>query len=94
LIESEKALEKKLREAIKGAGGWSIKLLSVHITGLPDRLCLLPGGRAVFAEVKTTKKKPTKIQLAVHSKLESLGFPVFVVDSSEGVQKIIGKVNN
>lgn len=89
MIESEKLLEKKLREAVQGLGGWSIKLLSSHITGLPDRICLLPGGRLFFAEIKTTGKKPTKIQLSVHDRLRKLGFLVFVIDKTEQINKLI-----
>lgn len=81
-IESEKQLERDLKELIESGGGMCIKLLSQHITGLPDRLCLLPGGRAFFVEVKTTGKKPRKIQEFIHEKLRSLGFSVYVLDST------------
>ena len=86
-IESEKLIERRLAEEVKNQGGWAIKLLATHITGLPDRLCLLPRGRLFFAEIKTTKKKPTKIQLAVHAKLRKLGFRVEVIDSLGAVRK-------
>ena len=69
-------------------GGWCIKLLSTHITGLPDRLCLLPNGKVLFVEIKTTKKKPTKIQLKVHQKLMDLGFRVEIVDNSAQILKL------
>jgi len=89
IIESEKYLDKKLSELIKKIGGWSIKLVAAHVTGLPDRLCLLPGGRLFFAEIKTTKKKPTLIQLSIHKKLRKLGFQVYVVDTSEVIKNIL-----
>lgn len=89
MIESEKALDKKLSAEVKRIGGWSIKLLTVHITGLPDRLCLLPEGRLFFAEIKTTKKNPKKIQLSMHKKLVKMGFKVFVIDNSEIIKSII-----
>ena len=88
LIESEKVLERKLNLAVKRANGWSIKLLSSFITGLPDRLCLLPNGKVFFAEIKTTKKKPTRIQLLVHKKIEALGFKVIIIDKSEIIKEI------
>jgi len=88
-IESEKLIDKKLSKEVGKLGGWSIKLLASHITGLPDRVCLLPGGIMFFAEIKTTGKKPTLIQLSVHKKLRSLGFDVYVFDSSEKVKAII-----
>jgi hypothetical protein len=88
MIESEKVLERKLRYAVAELGGWSLKLLSSHVTGLPDRLCLLPGGRLFFAEIKTTKQKPTRIQRYVHERLKGLGFRVEVIDNSKQLQEI------
>lgn len=88
-IEGEKLLEAKLSNKVKALGGWTLKLLSTHITGLPDRLCLFPGGRVLFAEVKTTKKKPRKIQRYIHDKLRGLGFRVEVIDTSEQIENII-----
>ena len=89
-IESEKALERSLRNSVEvKLKGWCLKLLSSHITGLPDRLCLFPGGRILFVELKTTGKKPRKIQLFIHNKLRSLGFRVEVVDTSEQIKRLI-----
>lgn len=85
---SEKIIEKKLTEKVNDLGGWSLKLLSTYVTGLPDRLCLLPGGRVFFVEVKTTGKKPTKIQERIHDRLRGLGFEVTVIDSLEQIQKL------
>lgn len=88
MIESEKALERKLHKEVVNAGGFTIKLLSTFITGLPDRLVLYKG-QAFFVEVKTTGKKPTTIQLAIHKKLESFGFPVHVIDSTDKINNFI-----
>lgn len=88
LVESEKTLEKKLGLHAKKLGGLSLKLLCNHFTGLPDRLVLLPNGRIMFVEVKTTGKKPTKRQLHVHAKLQGLGFTVLVLERSEQLKEI------
>ena len=88
-IESEKVLEKYLVSEVKSLGGWAVKLLSGLVTGLPDRLCLLPGGVVAFVEVKTTGKKATPRQLIVHKKLRQLGFRVEVLDSKEGINNFI-----
>jgi len=87
--DSEKKVEKKLNEEIKKLGGMSIKLLSTHLTGLPDRLCLLPLGRVLFVELKTTGKKPRRIQNIVMQKIRKLGFRVETVDSLQGVNNLI-----
>ena len=88
MTESEKLLDRKLAQHVKKMGGWSVKLETTHINGLPDRLCLLPGGRAIFVEVKTTDKKPRKIQSIIHNKLRRIGFQVFVLDDTTGLQNI------
>ena len=79
--DSEKLIEAKLGKAIKDMGGWSIKLLSTFVKGLPDRMCLLPTSIIFFVEVKSTGKKPTQAQLIIHKKLKALGFNVYVIDS-------------
>ncbi len=89
-IESEKHLERLLKNTVEGTmNGLCLKLLSQHMTGLPDRLCLLPGGKAFFVEVKTTGKKPRKIQSYIHEKLRKLGFKVYVLDSSQVLHTIL-----
>lgn len=81
---SEKDLERTFAGKLNGTKKvWAIKLLSTFIKGLPDRMVLCRGGYVGFAEIKTTGKKPTRIQLLVHGKLEALGFKVFVIDDSE-----------
>jgi len=89
-IESEKRLEQSLKRIVEnGMKGFCIKLLSQHLTGLPDRLCLIPEGKAFFVEVKTTGKKPRKIQSYIHQKLRSLGFRVYILDSSQVLHTIL-----
>lgn len=83
-IISEKDLERTFSDKLNRTKKvWVIKLLSAFIKGLPDRMILCKGGYVGFAEIKTTGKKPTKIQLLIHSKLEALGFKVFVIDDLE-----------
>lgn len=89
-IESEKQLERSLKSTVElTMRGLCLKLLSQHMIGLPDRLCLLPGGKAFFVEVKTTGKKPRKIQEFIHNKLRALGFQVYVLDSSKVLHIIL-----
>jgi len=86
MIESEKDIERKLTEEVKKLGGLSIKLLPSLINGLPDRMLLLPGGRIIFMELKSTGEKPRKIQIFIHKRFKTLGFPVYVGDTWEGVK--------
>ena len=90
--QSEKYIERKLVEAVKGCGGMCIKLLCDQLIGLPDRLCLFPGHKIAFVEVKTTGQKPRKIQQFMHEKLRSLGFKVKVIDTVEDIAIFISSI--
>ena len=85
VTESEKTLEARLRRDVGKKGGMALKLSAQLHRGLPDRLILMPGGRAYFAEIKTTGKKPTKLQEKCHRELRDLGFDVFIVDSTDSL---------
>ena len=80
-VDSEKLVERKLVELIRINNGMFIKLLCDQFTGLPDRLCLFPGHKIAFVELKTTGRKPKRIQAYVHKKLKALGFRVEVIDT-------------
>lgn len=92
-VDSEKVVERKLVEAVKANGGMCIKLLCDQLTGLPDRMCLFPNHKIVFVELKTTGRKPKRIQLFIHDKLRALGFRVEVIDTVKGVNDFIEDVN-
>ena len=89
MIESEKKLERRLKKEVEARGGMCIKLEANFIAGLPDRMCLLPGGQVFFVEVKTTGKQPSPVQYAVHRMLIKLGFRVYVPDTTEKIKNII-----
>lgn len=91
-VDSEKAIEQRLADLVKLNGGLCIKLLSDHINGLPDRLCLFPGRKIYFIELKTTGQKPRKLQLYMHNVLKRLGFDVFVLDSIQRVENFVNGV--
>ena len=88
IIEGEKDLDRKLRVRVRALKGWSIKLMTDLVRGLPDRLVLLPGGYIIFAEIKTKGKSPTPIQKNIHRKLTKMGFKVYVVDSLQIINQI------
>ena len=86
---SEKVIEAKLVAEVKKSGGMCIKLLCDQFSGLPDRMCLFPGGKIVFVELKSTGKKPRPLQIAIHNKFRALGFRVEVIDTIEGVNEFL-----
>lgn len=91
-IDSEKVVERKLVELVKINGGMCIKLLCDQLIGLPDRMCLFPGHKIVFVELKTTRQKPKRIQTYMHNKLRTLGFRVEVIDTVESVVNFIDDI--
>lgn len=91
-ITSEKVIERKLVELVKLNGGMCIKLLCDQLIGLPDRMCLFPGHKIVFVELKTTGRKPKRIQTYMHNKLIALGFRVEVIDTVESVINFVDDI--
>lgn len=91
-IDSEKVVERKLVELVKINGGMCIKLLCDQLIGLPDRMCLFPGHKIVFVELKTTRQKPKRIQTYMHNKLRTLGFRVEIIDTVESVVNFIDDI--
>lgn len=85
----EKIVEKYLRDQVRRRGGLALKLVCPGWTGVPDRLILMPGGRAYFAETKDLGKKPRPRQNYVHEVLRRLGFLVFVPDSKTSVDEMM-----
>ena len=88
----EKQIERKLREQAHLRGGLALKFTSPGFDGVPDRLLLFPGGRAAFAEIKTTGKKPRSLQLSRKRQLEGIGFKVFVIDRPEQIGGVIDEI--
>lgn len=85
----EREIEAFLRQKIKNRGGLCLKFVSPGWAGAPDRLCLLPGGKIFFVELKRPGERPRKIQLKRHEELRKLGFSVYVIDGKEYVLDLI-----
>lgn len=94
-MESEKATEKYLRDEIKRIGGKAYKFVSPGNAGVPDRLICLPGGRAVFVELKSEGRHSTPNQKRQQQKLRALGFDVYAdVDTKTKVDEIVRSLKN
>ena len=88
----EKETERKLVRAVKKVGGICPKLVSPGMDGMPDRMILLPGCRIGFVEVKAPGKKSRPLQVKRHKELETLGFPVFILDSLDQIPDVLREV--
>ncbi len=86
---SEKAIEAYLVRRCKESGLLCLKYSNANTTGYPDRVVCLPHCNVVWVELKSKGKKPTKLQEIRHQELQELGHQVFVINSKEGVDKLI-----
>lgn len=84
----EKKVEQRLVQRAKDNGGLAIKWVAPSMSGVPDRIVFLPGGRVIFVELKAPGRMPTPLQMRIHDMLLKLGADVRVVDSLEGVDAI------
>jgi len=90
-MERERDVERKLKRKVEGVGGICFKFLS-SVSGVPDRICLFPGGILVFVELKRHGEKPRPLQRRQIEKIRQLGFRVEVIDSEEGIEELVSSV--
>ena len=88
----EKSIESELAAEVRRRGGLAPKFVSPGLDGVPDRLILLPGGRAAFAELKAPGKTLRPLQAVRKRQLEALGFRVFVIDSTEQIGGVLDEL--
>lgn len=95
----ERDIEKHLVERVKALGGECRKVQWIGRRGAPDRLVMLPRGRAstgrvsacstIWVELKAPGVKPEAYQLREHARMRAMGQVVFVIDSIEGVEELL-----
>ena len=92
-IESEKTLEARLVREIEARGGMALKYTSQFHRGIPDRICLLPYSLVYFVELKSTGKKPTKLQEHAMKEIRDLGHRTFVIDRTAALEEFLKEVD-
>ena len=88
----ERAIEQRLVEAVRKAGGLCPKFVSPGWDGVPDRIVLLPCGKLGFVELKAPGQKLRPLQRRRREQLERLGFRVFVVDGVEQIGGVLHEI--
>ncbi|MDU5272521.1 MAG: VRR-NUC domain-containing protein [Finegoldia magna] len=88
----EKEIEKALIDKVKFHGGICLKFTSPSMTGIPDRIILLPNGMIGFVETKRPGGEPRSIQKKRIRQFKKLGFKVYVLDSKDNIDEIIKKI--
>lgn len=85
----EKVIEREMCQAFTRRGAWALKMEGT-VTGLPDRLIVLPGGRCIWVELKQEKGRLSERQKVVIRKLQELDQEVRVV---YGIEQALALVN-
>ncbi|KZL94353.1 VRR-NUC domain-containing protein [Clostridium magnum] len=88
----EARIEKRLKKEVEKIGGKALKFVSPGVSGVPDRIVLLPHGKIIFIELKATGEKPRAIQDYRAKELRALGFRVECIDSIEKIMDFISEV--
>ncbi len=88
----ESKIERHLKKQIELLGGLALKFISPGLSGVPDRIVLLPQGRIIFVELKAPGKKTRPIQEYRIKMIRALGFRVEIIDSIEKVNKFIKEI--
>lgn len=91
-VMRESYIEKRFCEEAKKRGMWAVKFVSPGLSGVPDRIVLIPGGRAAFVELKAPGEVLRPIQERRKKQLETLGFTVYVVDDTERIEGVLDEI--
>lgn len=79
----ERKLENRFKKDVKKLGCLSLKMWCLSVSGLPDRLVLIPGGKLVWVELKRPGKQAEGLQPIQHTRLRQLGFLVFTISNDD-----------
>jgi hypothetical protein len=101
----ERDIEAYLVKRVKALGGEVRKVKWIGRRGAPDRLVMLPEVRrgqsvhlamwseqafgTIWVELKATGVEPESHQLREHARMEKMGQRVVVIDSIEGVDRLL-----
>lgn len=95
----ESTIEKHLVRRVKELGGEVRKVQWIGRRGAPDRLVMMPSHvlvngwtafpRTLWVELKATGVKPESHQLREHERMRKMGQRVVVIDSIEGVERLL-----
>ena len=90
----EKIIEQKLVNVAKSLGGIALKFISPGMSGVPDRLILLPGKHLAFVEVKAPGMKMRPLQVKRKRQLEALGFSVYCIDHPDQIGGVLDEIRS
>ena len=88
----ERYIEQRLVKMAVAMGGGALKFVSPGLAGVPDRLVLLPGGKAGFVELKAPGKTMRPLQARRKKQIERLGFKVFCIDGAGQIREVLEEI--
>lgn len=91
-VTTEAALEAFLVRRVRSAGGECWKWVSPGHRGVPDRLCVLPGGRVVAVELKGPGGRVHSLQARAMKRLEELGMTVALIRTAEDIEELLRRM--
>ena len=84
---SEPVAENRVKKWVASRGGLALKVNTLSISGMPDRMVMLPGDRRSFWELKSGKHGTlSPRQKEAIKLLRKLGVRVYVVNSVETLE--------
>jgi len=86
----ERDLEKYFTAQCKKHKLLSLKLHVKFARGWPDRIVPIENGQVLWVELKRPGGKVSALQAKVHQDLDKLGHKVYVIDSKEGIDRVLG----
>lgn len=88
----EREVEKALTKEVKKCGGLALKFISPGMSGVPDRLIMIKGGKLAFIELKAPGKKMRPLQIKRKEQLEALGFKVYCIDDKNQIGGVLDEI--
>lgn len=89
-MDAEVHVEAYLVKRVKEEGGLCLKFLSPSVVGVPDRICILPGGNIFFVELKRPKGgRLSERQKIVISQLRRLRARVYFLSNRHEIDAMM-----
>jgi hypothetical protein len=88
----ESMIETYLVKRVEELGGFCEKFSSPNRRNVPDRIVTFADNRLAFVECKASGKRPTQAQMRDHERRRSMGFDVYVVNSYESADLVVGYI--
>jgi len=86
----ERDLERYFTAQCKKHGLLTLKLHVRFARGWPDRIVAIENGEVLWVELKRPGGKLSALQAKLHTDLSKIGHKVYVLDSKEGIDRVLG----